>query len=273
LTELLSEVYDVDRLANDPRTREFLEAGERLLCNDLLRDAGEPADSGGKPPFEEVFAWLTRDRVVLDAKDARVRRDAENARPAPTPAAFRYRWRRQAGYLRDLVIWALCPRMERPRQIKYASRIIDGVNVGESRLPDAIAEITAEEVRVLKEDHAFRLQMIIQATLAHDSRVADALCRIDKTHVEAWTEFARQSYAKLGLTLRDGLDFGQLGCALHAAGEGVMFRAMLPRRPGHGAPAPADLLALLAKALVIATADWGDGKRLDELLDQLVSLR
>lgn len=77
-------------------------------------------------------------------------------------------------------------------------------------------------------------------------------------------------YAKLGLTLRDDIDFRQLGCALHAAGEGVMFRAMLPVRPGHATPIPPDLLTLLAKALVIATADWGDGKTLDVLLNKPV---
>ena len=66
-------------------------------------------------------------------------------------------------------------------------------------MSSAIDEITATEVQALKGDPAFRLQMIFQATLAHDAQVADALSRIDKAHVDAWTEFARRSYAKLGL--------------------------------------------------------------------------
>jgi hypothetical protein len=265
LTDLLSEVWNADRQANNPRTRDFLEAGERLLCNDFLRDAGSPAAAGGRPPFEEVLAWLSRRRIVSEA--LRAWRPGRRARDSgPTEAAYRYRWRTQAGYLRDLVIWALIPRMERPAEIEYASQIIEAVADGARRLPGAIDEIASAEVQALKADPAFRLQMIFQAALAPDPRVADALRRIDKANVDAWTEFAHESYAKLGLTPREGTDFAQLGRALHAAGEGVMFRAMLPTEAGHASPD--ELLSLIAKALVIATADLGDGKTLDESLGQ-----
>jgi hypothetical protein len=271
LAELLSEVYDADRMANNPRTRDFLEAGKRLLYDDLVRDAGRPAATKGRPPFEEVLAWLSRRRVVTEALRA-WKPDPRKARDSgPTEAAYRYRWRTQAGYLRDLVIWALSPRMDRPKEIRYADGIIDKVQSGERRLPSAISEITATEVKVLREDPAFRLQMIFQATLAHDAQVADALHRIDKANVDAWTEFARRSYAKLGLRPRKGMeDFRLLGCALHAAGEGVMFRAMLPPRPDHAPPPPAELLDLIAKALVIATAETEVDKTLDEFLDEFV---
>ena len=268
MTNLLSEVYDADRLANDPRTMDFLEAGERLLRRILLRDARDSAEVRGRPPFEEVFAFLTRGDIVREAQRARKEPPSLDAGNSPTVAAYRYRWRTQVGYLRDLVIWALCPRMERPNEIRYSNEIIDTVPAG-GRLSDAVGEIAAKEVRSLKDDQAFRLQMIFQATLAHDPQVADALHRIDKANVEAWTDFARQSYAKLGLTLRPGVTFEEIGCALHAAGEGVLFRAMLAPRPGRVPPPPDKLLALIAKALVIATADQGDGTT-DEVLDQLV---
>jgi len=48
----------------------------------------------------------------------------------------------------------------------------------------------------------------------------------------------------------------------------VMFRAIL-NRPRDSAPAPAELLNLIATALIIATADSGDGKPLKETLDEL----
>jgi len=270
LTELLSEVYDADRMANNPRTRDFLEAGERLLHTDLVRDAGRAAATKGRPPFEEVLAWLSRRRVVTEALRASKPDPSKPRDAGPTEAAYRYRWRTQAGYLRDLAIWALSPRMRRPKEIQYADGIIDAVRDDDRALPAAIGEITATEVQALKGDPAFRLQMIFQATLAHDAQVADALYRIDKAHVDAWTEFARRSYAKLGLQLRKGIDFAQLGCALHAAGEGVMFRAMLSPRPDHTPPAPAELLNLIAKALVAATADTGDDMTLEDVLNDFV---
>lgn len=270
LTELLSEVYDADRMANNPRTRDFLEAGERVLHSDLVRDAGRTAATKGRPPFEEVLAWLSRRRVVTEALRASKPDPSKPRDAGPTEAAYRYRWRTQAGYLRDLVIWALSPRMRRPKEIQYADLIIDAVRDGDREMSSAIDEITATEVQALKGDPAFRLQMIFQATLAHDAQVADALSRIDKAHVDAWTEFARRSYAKLGLQPRKGIDFVQIGCALHAAGEGVMFRAMLSPRPDHTPPAPAELLNLIAKALVAATADTGDDMTLEDVLNDFV---
>jgi hypothetical protein len=268
LTELLSEVYDADRQANNPRTRDFLEAGQRLLRRDLARNAGQPVDDRGRPPFEEVLAWLSRRRVVTEALRG-WQPDAEKTRDSgPTEAAYRYRWRTQAGYLRDLVIWSLSPRMRRPEQVDRADKVISAVQAGELGMSAAVGRIAAAEVDDLENDPAFRLQLVFQATLAHDPQVHDALGRVDKTNVDAWTEFAERSYAKLGLTLRPGTTFAQLGSALHAAGEGVMFRAII-NRPGGSAPAPAELLNLIATALIIATADPGDGKPLEAILDEL----
>jgi hypothetical protein len=154
----------------------------------------------------------------------------------------------------------------------HADDIIDSVRSGERRLSAAIHKIAVAEVQALKEDKAFRLQMVFQATLAHDDQVADALRRIDMANIDGWTEFCRRSFERLGLTPRQDVDFALLGCALHAAGEGVMFRTMVPPK-GHVTPGPADLLDLIAKALVIASADPGDGKTLDETLNELVDRR
>lgn len=271
LTVLLSEVYDADRLANNPRTREFLKAGERLLHRDLARDAGQPAQAKGRPPFEEVLAWLSRRRVVTEALRSWKPDKSRTRDSGPTEAAYRYRWRTQSGYLRDLVIWVLSPRMERPNQIDYADEIINTVQRSERQLSAAIGEITSEEVRALRQDKAFRLQMVFQATLAHDPRVRDALHRIDKAHVDAWIDFAQRSFDKLGLELRKDMDFTLLGYALHAAGEGAMFREILPQGHNDKSPAPEKLLDLIAKALVMASVDMGTGTTLDEDLNKFVA--
>jgi hypothetical protein len=155
--------------------------------------------------------------------------------------------------------------MDRPRQIEYADGIIDRMSHTGLSLADAIGEIATKEVAELTADPAFRLQMVFQATLAHDSHVADALHRIDVANVRAWAEFTKRSFEKLGLRLRPGLDFDQLGCALHAAGQGVLFRAMLPPRTNRKMPDPALLLKHTALALVFASVDFGDGQTLEEL--------
>lgn len=272
LTDLLSDVWFTDQQANNPRTRDFLEAGEQLLRKDLLGGIGPRPGAGERTPFDELLAWLSRRRVVTEALRAwdpdRRERDS-----GPTEAAYRYRWRTQAGYLRDLVIWALGPRMKYPaQQIRKAREKIDAVKDGKLRLPASIEQIACDEVENLKDDPAFRLQMIFQASLAPDPCVADALRRIDKANVDAWTRFVKESFGRIGLSLRDGIEYEHLGCALHAAGEGSTLRALLPERTSHAPISPGQLLAFIAKSLIVAAAKPDDdhGQALDEILDQLL---
>jgi hypothetical protein len=69
LSDLLSEVRHADVLANDPCTREFLQAGERLLHDILARDTGE-VPGRARAPFYEVLACVSRRQVVEEAEGA-----------------------------------------------------------------------------------------------------------------------------------------------------------------------------------------------------------
>ena len=71
-----------------------------MLHSDLVRDAGRAAATKGRPPFEEVLAWLSRRRVVTEALRASKPDPSKPRDASPTEAAYRYRWRTQAGYLR-----------------------------------------------------------------------------------------------------------------------------------------------------------------------------
>jgi len=148
-------------------------------------------------------------------------------------------------------------------QIEYADSIIDRVRRRDLSLAGAIGEIAAKEVADLAADPAFRLQLVFQATLAHDPHVANALHRIDDANVRAWAEFTKRSFDQLDLKLRPTLDFDQLGCALHAAGQGVLFRAMLPARASRRMPDSTHLLTYTAMALVVASVDPADGGSAD----------
>ena len=67
LSDLLSEVRHADVLANDPCTREFLQAGERLLHDILARDA-EETPGRARVPFDELLACVSRRQVVDEAE-------------------------------------------------------------------------------------------------------------------------------------------------------------------------------------------------------------
>jgi hypothetical protein len=269
-TELLSEV--LPGFADDPATLYFMHAGESLLHEDLAADAGagRPGTGGSRSPFEEVLAWVSRRRVVTAAQHLRRLNKHENSKVRVTEAAFKHRWQTQSGYLRDLAVWTLAPRLGRPSHVAGVDEIIDGVAAGKHSLPEAIRAIAEKTVAERRQDKAFRLHMVFKATLAQDELVAYMLGRIDQANVDAWSEFCRRSFAKLGLRLREGMTFEDLGCATQMAGEGALLRAILPTRRNEKLVPPAELLTLTVKALTLASVDTSDGKTIDDLLNERI---
>jgi hypothetical protein len=273
LDDLLSEMWHADSQLNNPRTREFLEAGQELLHSGLASDLGDEPDSRSgrfRAPFDELLAWVSRRRVV---ERAIVRQGDEHGGSVLSESAYRYRWRTQTNYLRDLVVYALRPRMARPEETKKAADVLfEG-----GPLDQTVDRIAYGEVRNLNEDKAFRLQMVFQAILAHDEYVAKALRRVDQTNVTAWRDFYQQALGYLGLKLRPDVTLDDFAYALQAAGEGVVFRSLLPADDNYPQSALAidheertsRSLALIAMAMLVAFTDSGDGKGLRQVVREL----
>ena len=275
LSDLLSEVRHADVLANDPCTREFLQAGERLLHDVLVRDA-EDRPGRARVPFDELLACVSRRQVVDEAEGSWTGPGGKAGKL--TESAFRYRWNTQAGFLRDLAIYSLRSRLTSPGQSGKAASFLFGndTDAGPGDFDEKVDQIAYDEVLNLKNDKSFRLQMIFQAILAHDAQVANALRRIDNAHVEAWKNFYADTFGRLGLRLRPDVSFDDLAHALHAAGEGVVFRALLPETtqvPPSARPLdhhkPTSLLAKIAMAIIVAFTDPGDGEPLRHVVRRL----
>jgi hypothetical protein len=275
LSDLLSEVRHADVLANDPCTREFLQAGERLLHDVLVRDA-EDRPGRARVPFDELLACVSRRQVVDEAEGSWTGPGGKAGKL--TESAFRYRWNTQAGFLRDLAIYSLRSRLTSPGQSGKAASSLFGndTDAGPGDFDEKVDQIAYDEVLNLKNDKSFRLQMIFQAILAHDDQVANALRRIDNAHVEAWKNFYADAFGRLGLRLRPDVSFDDLAHALHAAGEGVVFRALLPETtqvPPSARPLdhhkPTSLLAKIAMAIIVAFTDPGDGEPLRHVVRRL----
>ncbi|WUH98592.1 hypothetical protein OHR68_34580 [Spirillospora sp. NBC_00431] len=274
LSELLSEVWKVETFANNTRTQQFLEAGEQLLHQGLARDAGEePAQRSSRirAPFEELLAWVSRRRVVDEAERNWDVEDA--ASDKPTESAFRYRWRRQAGFLRDLVIYSLRHRMAEPERTKRAFRLFEA---GDRTVDKLIDEITYNEIKELRQDKTFRLQMVFQAILSHDDQVANALRLVDRTNVEAWKEFHTSVLHDAKLQLRPDVTEDDLALALHVAAQGVVFRTLLGTEAdrSHTTKALDDaertsLLSKITMAVLVAFVDPGDGREVRDLVRDL----
>lgn len=263
----MSEVNQPDNLADNVRTMEFLRAGEQILHDFLVPDSVNARSHGRtRPPFEELFSLVSRRRVIAEAARGWRKKSDKNGPIKPTESAFRYRWHSQAGYLRDLLLWSLIPRFRRPDRIDLADLVIDEVVNGERTLGSAVTQIAATEVEALKRDKAFRLQMVFQATLSHDERIADALTRVGRNNLAAWRQFHHRALDRIGLKVWDEASIDILSHALHAVADGIMFQALLPR----ATPDPADMLGLIANALLLACIDWtGEVATRDQLSEHV----
>jgi hypothetical protein len=195
--DLFSDVM----LMDDPRmTDRFIMAGAELLRVDFNGDVSAP------------LCWLSRRRVSTQALrmwDGRGR--------APSEATFRYRWRRQAAYHRDLVLVMLLERMDPRQGIAYGESVLDEVRSLSVAAADGIARIVCEQARILSEEDGYRLQLVFAATLATDERIAEALRRINRSHAEAWARFWGRALATGAIKVRAGLGSDDLAAILCAA--------------------------------------------------------
>jgi hypothetical protein len=223
--------------------------------------------TGFRAPFDELLAWVSRRRVVEQA----AKRQGQEEKPSES--AYRYRWRTQTGYLRDLVVYALRPRMASPEETEKAAGVLSRGGPSD----EAIEKIAYDEMVNLNKDKAFRLQMVFQAILSDDDQVANALRLIDATNFEAWKAFYQEALDRLGITLREDVQIDDFAYALQAAGQGVVFRSLLPVKSDCPPAARAidhqketsRPLALIAMALLVAFADPGDGKHLRQVVREL----
>src|SRR6266568_5664052 len=283
LAGLLSGMRNPDKLADHPLTIACLEAGERLLHSDFARDAGQlPPAKGSRPPFEELLAWLSRRRILAEAERVQQKSRKKNTDAVPTESAFRHRWGTQVDYLRDLVVFTLMPRLHGPdqAQIDGARCIVEKFRDEGRPLHEAIDEIAFSVVTALMQDKTFRLQLVFQATLAHDDIVKNMLHRVDQAKIRAWTDFYCWALTELGLgsdRWRPGTDIKHLAKALHATAEGVVVRALIC--PALHSQIAAQVLAedpqksslaVVVKALLVAFVDdAGDGMALNQSVDRL----
>lgn len=274
LSDLLCEVSQ--QFANDSRTRLFLQAGERLLLEGLARESGgRPQNRGAKSRtlLDELSNLISRNRVLEEAQRDWESRGSEGKEP--TEGAFRYRWSEQERFLRDLVIYTTLSRLEMPRQTWDPAALLDRQNGPADKIIDAI---TYHEVSDHYHDKSFRLQMVFQAILSHDSQVADSLRRVDSTNMQSWREFYVRLLKQSGLKLRPDVTVDDLTLALHVAGQGAIFRSLLEsencppyysRTIDH--ESQTGLLGKIAMAILNAFIDSGDHKGLREVTRELLS--
>jgi hypothetical protein len=225
--DLFSDAMFMSDADANRMTEWLLAAGAEILRADFIR--------GGNTAVEAVLCWLSRRRVCSTA--ARIWDGQPLGRICAMPGepAFRYRWRTQAAYYHDLVLWMLTPRMT-PQAIGRSNSVIDEIHAGRVPPADGIAEIVIEEARLLSADESFQLQLMFAATLRGDDRIGEALRRVEGATVEAWRMFWATAIEAGAFSLREGLGTDEFASILCMAIDRIARRRVGdPRRAADGA--------------------------------------
>jgi len=150
-------------LANSQATRQFLDAGLRLIAEQFAK--AEQAGDGDEEasPF---FAWLSQKRVVDE-----VHKTEEGK--TVTAAEFRDRWKYQPYYIADLLAYSLWEQ-HWSLHISTAEESLE-LLTSSSDFVDAIHEVAYRDLCVLLDEPTYRISLIAAALAERNSPIAAAI--------------------------------------------------------------------------------------------------
>lgn len=249
------------RLANDPLTRLYLEAGLLLLSQELL----EPANSDTL--WEHPLRILSRNMIVKAAKSMR-----EASATPPGDGSFRDRWPRQSDYVADLIRYSMLPLLwSGELQLADDSRAPLSTGVCFSEVAHEIARQETELVN--NGTVAMRLHLVATALAGKYTTVLTALTDVYRMVTDRWQATYGAIFAARRITLRPGISMRELTMMLTALSEGLNKRYL-------GDSDATELLideqhkrTLLGKAallLVAGAVDPGDGLTVEQQVDNLL---
>lgn len=251
------------RLANDQLTRAYLEAGMRLIAEQLKVAQSQPPVEHTDEDVLSFFQWLARQKV-LD--------EAERQDPAlrPSEGTFRHRWEFQPDYIGDLLAYALSvERWTGHTSFAEDSRttLIDGEDFARS-----IHEIAYRDICALVENPAHQITILASVAATRDPRSGQILGETYRFINEAWESLYETTLLARGLKLRKGISMTDFGDILAALADGISMRQLAdPNVSFIDHQRRESLLGKAALAVAAACIDIGDGMTLEELINVMSS--
>jgi hypothetical protein len=244
------------RLANDKLTRTYLDAGLRLLIDQLARRPQSAAEDDGDDETSPFFRWLARQGVLDEAERA-----ASTA--MPSEGTFRHRWEFQSDYIYDLLAYALyCQGWIGPTVFSHeaTARI-----AASAKLSEEIHWITYRDTCSFKENPAYRLALLAAAATAQHSQAAAVISEMYKLRGAARKIFLRTIIESREMEIRPDVSVHEISDILQALVDGISMRmAADPDASLVDHERRQSLLGKAALAIIAACVDSGDGLTLEE---------
>lgn len=245
LSEVLRNISR-ESLAGHPATREFLEAGIRVLEKSFF--AGSAAHES------RAFRLMSRGKVVKEAGGK------------ATLAMFTDRWPCFSGYLADLILYALRPRALSDR-IRLVEQAVDAVR--SSRFSRIAHEVAFRHTLLLARATSSRLLWLF-AAFADDPVMKSALSSAYNYLGEMWASVYIEFLRVHDMRLRPGLTVHDLALLIGAVADGLVLRcAAVGETSVVDCDRRVSLLGTAVLALGAACVDSGDGRTIEQMADRL----
>jgi hypothetical protein len=250
------------RLANHPLTREYLDAGLRLLTEQFKEVHDEPDDQMWRSP-SPFFSWLSEQKVIDEV--------SRTGRQRGNQGTFSDRWPYRDFYVEDLLSYSLwvAHAAESATIAHEAYSEIAGLRSFSEILHEAAYCVSRAKLA----NGSSRLTMITAAIADRYPELKHMMGESYRVVDEEWIPIYEALYQAEGLSLRPGVSFQDIADILSAVSGGLAVHAICdPDRQFVDHDARKSLLGKTAIGLLMAFADPGDGLTLEDAIDLLGSL-
>jgi hypothetical protein len=250
------------RLANSPLTREYLEAGYRLLTEQF--SPAEPRSGEGDDELKApslFFSWLSAQKVIDEV--------TRGGKLRGNQGTFEDRWPYRDYFVEDLLAYSLW--------VKHWSERIDlsrEMVKSQSSYPDfdqAVQETLYRACRAANASTSARLWLIVSAIIGRYPELMSEMGQVRVVAEGALRSDSERIFADRGLRLRPGVTPENLAIMISALITGVSMRINTDPDPAAmiDDQRRTSLLGDAVLALLAGCIDAGDGKTVAELVNSL----
>jgi hypothetical protein len=250
------------RLANDVLTREYLDAGLRLISKELGAENGEGADD---EEFEDqarpFFDWLSQSKVIDEVAygDLGLHGSA---------GTLRDRWPFRSDYIEDLLTYSLWVRHWAPH-VEMAEAATEPLASADD-FAEAVHLLAYYDLTLLRESPTYRLSLIAAATADRDTTARQAVGEMYQILHQAWHKLYDTVLTTRDMPLRPGMTLDDVTILLSAMIEGLRLRMTAdPDTPIVDPEHERSLLGTGVLSLIAGCIDPGDGRSVEDVARDL----
>jgi hypothetical protein len=250
-------------LANNPLTREYLDAGLRLIAGQFRPDTNLAGDDDDKWSRQSAFFdWLSAQKVIDEV--------SRGGKQRGNQGTFEDRWPYRDYYIQDLLAYSLWGRHWAEHDAvpgTFADQLTAAASFAE-----AVHEAAYESCQAQLTTTSSRVWLITSAISDRYPAMKTAMAKVYRQLDASWLPVYEAAIAGRGLRLRPGITPDVLADILSALSSGISLRILSdPDVNLIDDEHRRSLLGTAAIAVLASCIDPGDGRSLEEVIRDIVA--